>query len=228
MVIEDELLERLKDEEDALVERKPSEDRDEIRAAVVAFANTVKEPNTGVLFLGVDKHGVANGKITDPDEVQRHIRNKYLPRCYPPIEGFQSYALTVGGNHVVAVVVHESRNRPHFTGPAFVRVGSETVEASEAKYQELIEERNDLVWALKPWVERTISMQSEYPATAGTNQWSGLNPVVLEKVNNFYVTLCAGLPTPSAARQSISLKRIMLEHDTQNDRPLLRVSMHSV
>jgi hypothetical protein len=144
MPIEDELLERLKDKEDALVERKPTADKDEIRAAVVAFANTVKEPSTGVLFLGVDTRGVPNGKLTNPDEVQRQIRNKYLPRCYPPIEGFQTYALRVGAKHVVAVVVHESRNRPHFTGAAFVRVGSETVPASEAKYQELIEERNDL------------------------------------------------------------------------------------
>ena len=119
MSIEDELLERLKDEEDALVERKPVADKDNIRAAACAFANTVKELNTGVLFLGVDAAGIPNGKLTNPDETQRQIRNKYLPRCYPPIEGFQTYAFAVGGKHVVAVVVHESRNRPHFTGPAY-------------------------------------------------------------------------------------------------------------
>jgi hypothetical protein len=232
MPIEDELLERLKDEEDALVERKPTADKDEIRAAACAFANTVKDPNTGVLFLGVARDGTPNGKMTNPDDTQRQIRNKYLPRCYPPIEGFQTYALTVGGKHAVAVVVHESRNRPHFTGPAYVRVGSETVEASAAKYQELIEERNDLVWALKPWVGRLISVQQEqeYPVAPGYHGWTSVDRMTLESVNNFYATL-GPPPLDRDGRRgftTFSLKRVMLEYDMQNDCPLLRMLMQSV
>ncbi len=49
---EEELLARLRQGEGPLHERKPTEDADEIRKTVVAFANTVRAPNVGILFLG--------------------------------------------------------------------------------------------------------------------------------------------------------------------------------
>jgi len=43
---------------------------------------------------------------------------------------------------VVAVTVPASQNRPHFSGPAFVRRGSESVAASEQQFNELIYSRD--------------------------------------------------------------------------------------
>jgi hypothetical protein len=45
--------------------------------------------------------------------------------------------------------VAASPARPHFAGPAFVRVGSQSQKASEKKFNELIDRRNNLVnWIL--------------------------------------------------------------------------------
>jgi predicted HTH transcriptional regulator len=52
--MEQELIIRLKSEEDNFVERKPDGvKRGEIRETIVAFANSLSEGQTGVLFIGV-------------------------------------------------------------------------------------------------------------------------------------------------------------------------------
>jgi len=111
MSIERELELRLAETEDALVERKPTADRDLVRKYVCAFANSIRHPDTGVLFLGVDNSGNPSGKIPDPEKTQIDVRS-WITACYPAITGVQTYALTIDGRQVVAAVVPESRNRP--------------------------------------------------------------------------------------------------------------------
>jgi hypothetical protein len=52
------------------------------------------------------------------------------------------------GRECLAVVVPGSPKRPHFAGPAYVRVGSETKNASDEEYAKLIAERHSKVYAL--------------------------------------------------------------------------------
>jgi hypothetical protein len=233
MGLEDELLARLADAEDAFVERKPTPDREEIREAAAAFANSVRAPDSGVIFLGVERDGTVNDVIRDADKGQREA-TRALQKCYPPLEGVQLCALHPAGKNVVAVVVPESRNRPHFTGGAFVRVGSETKQASPELFGRMIDERNDLCWELKPWVNRHVSVvrQETFLPSSGVSQsdpspptwWGGSEEAKLEGVNRFYVVVRPQTGHPL----SFSVRRIMLEWDVSRNQPLLPVALSSV
>ena len=236
MGLEDDLRARLVDEEDAFVERKPGDDdREEIRAAVVGFANTVRAPDTGVLFLGVAKNGTANGNINDPDKTQRNV-TKYLQRCYPPIADMQLCAFRQDGKHVVAVVVPESRNRPHFAGPAYARQGSETVVASEKLFDQMIDDRSDLCWELKRHVNRLVTVIREGPAAGVGNVWGRPEEAKLISVDRHFVVIgyWSGSENYSPRydnEESYALCRIMLERDVHQwlgARPRLRVASSAV
>jgi hypothetical protein len=138
----DDLLRRLTDHEDNFIERKAggAATPGEIRKTVVAFANTVPDGREAVLYIGVLNNGAVDG-VGNPDSLQRTVRQA-CERCYPKI-AYTTEVLPVGDKTVVAVVVSASLNRPHFTGPAFVRVGAESVEASKEMFDDLIFSRND-------------------------------------------------------------------------------------
>ena len=135
------LLKRLKDQEDGFTERKlEGAGSSKFRETLVAFANSVPENLTAILFVGVSDDGRVEG-VTNPDSLQRTLRNIAEKDCYPPVK-YQSQVLPAEGKNVLAVVVEASPNRPHFSGPSFVRVGSESVRASDEVYEELIASRN--------------------------------------------------------------------------------------
>lgn len=125
--------------------------REDVREAVVAFANTVTAPNVAALFIGIGPDGRPTGTIADADVMQRRLAGM-VRKCYPPVDSVQYQPLLVEGQTVVAVVVGENRNGPYFSGPAFVRRGTETVEASREMFERLIEDRHDPVRLLRPWV----------------------------------------------------------------------------
>src|SRR6266498_162435 len=61
---------------------------------------------------------------------------------YQPDEFLVGTVVESEGKHVVAVIVQPDHNRPHFAGPAFVRVSSESVKASEQVFEDLIATRS--------------------------------------------------------------------------------------
>lgn len=123
------LLERLNNHEDGFTERKTEAARSsEFRRTLVAFANSVSEGQTAVLFIGVADDGRVIG-VANPDSLQKKLGEIAAKDCYPPVK-CQSQVLTVDGKSVVAILVETSMERPHFAGPAFVRRGSESVVAS--------------------------------------------------------------------------------------------------
>ena len=143
----DALIARLKNHEDSFVERKPEGvNAGEIRQTIVAFANSVPPEATGVLFLGVHDDGRIQG-VENPDKLQKTVREQSERVCYPPI-AVTPEVLEVEGKAVLAVVVPSSKNRPHFSGPAYVRRGSESVAASPELFDELIASRNEKVAAI--------------------------------------------------------------------------------
>jgi hypothetical protein len=139
----DELLKLIGNHEDNFVERKPEGvATSELRQTVGAFANSVPEGRVAVLFIGIhDKTGDVLG-VGNTDPLQKRIREVCHGDCYPPIN-YSSEVLTVNEKKVVAVVIPPSKEKPHFTGPAYVRVGSESPKASPQQYEELILSRND-------------------------------------------------------------------------------------
>jgi hypothetical protein len=133
------------------VERKAKGDDKVIRKALVAFANSVRDGEWAVLFLGSVDNGDHPG-VRDPDEVQRGAMDLAQNHCYPPIAIRPVvFSVSVRGQPVaiVAIEVPSSTNRPHFAGQSFVRIGSSSVPASAAQFEELIASRNDKIRKLQ-------------------------------------------------------------------------------
>jgi predicted HTH transcriptional regulator len=121
---------RLADFEDNFTERKPaSVNARDLHKAIVAFANSVPENRAAIIYIGVGNDGSPRG-LPNPDSLQKTVRNICDHDCFPPIKASLE-VLDVVGKSVIAVVVPSSANRPYFSGPAYIRRGSESVQASQ-------------------------------------------------------------------------------------------------
>jgi len=226
-MIEDELRQRLADHEDQLVERKSdSVKRDELRQTLSAFANTLQPADVGVLFVGIADRGGAITGVANSDSIQQRVREA-ADGCFPPIRNYESHALTVDEKTVVAVVVHASAERPHFTGPAYVRVGSESVNASAAQYEKLIASRNGKAEAILRMMDQTITVEAigrrlENPIPAPGARYR--SEARLEDCDAHYVRLtvsAGGMPGWTIAEP---LQRVTISRDVLSDRPMLILS----
>jgi hypothetical protein len=136
---DEEIKRRLTDVEDGWTERKlQSVGGDDVRKALVAFANSVPDGEEAILFIGVADDGTPIG-VDDPDNMQKKVK-RWADWCYPLIRN-TSRAIESNGKRIVAVIVQPDHNRPHFAGPAYVRVGSQSLKANEALFDELIASR---------------------------------------------------------------------------------------
>src|SRR6266542_2510502 len=137
---DEEIKRRLLDLEDGWTERKPPNvHRDDVRRTLVAFANSVPEGEEAILFIGLGDKGSIIGE-ENTYKTQKTVR-QWADWCYPAIR-YTSRVVESEGKHVVAVIVQPDHNRPHFAGPAFVRVSSESVKASEQVFEDLIATRS--------------------------------------------------------------------------------------
>jgi hypothetical protein len=154
----EELLHRLSDHEDNFIERKLDgvHDRD-VRKTVVAFANSVTPEREGILFIGVADNGEIVGCV-NPDDKQKKVR-KACDDCFPAVR-FVSEVLPVSGKSVVAIIVPFSSDKPHFSGPAYVRRGSESVVASNTAFDQLIYSRNSKLAAIQRYAGQIVTVIS--------------------------------------------------------------------
>lgn len=142
----DELKGRLRDHEDGWVERKTKNIKDdEILEALVGFANSVPSREKGLLFIGVADDGKLLG-VDNTDKLQKKI-HQLAEWCYPPVL-YQSQVIEEDNIHIVAVIIVASSEKPHFAGPAYIRVGSQFQKASPRLFRELIARTNDIVDAI--------------------------------------------------------------------------------
>lgn len=226
---DDELRKRLADHEDQLVERKSEGvKRDELRQTLSAFANTLQPNVFGILFVGVaDKIGVVTG-VANSDSVQKRIREA-ADDCFPPIRCYESHAFTVGDKTVIAVVISASTERPHFTGHAYVRVGSESVNASTEQYEMLIASRNDKAGAILRMIGGPITveaigrrLQNPTPAPGARYQ----SEARIEDCNAHRVHLTVSAEGMPGWTISEPLERVTISHDEGRDRPMLILHAH--
>ena len=141
MLTDTELITRLNGSEGSFMERKTSFHAEEVKEALVAFANSLPENQEAVLFIGVAPDGTTPG-VECADKLQIKITRLAEESCYPPVP-CKPTVLKYKGVEVVAAVVQHSKQQPHFVGHAFVRVGSETKKASPEKMEELIASRSE-------------------------------------------------------------------------------------
>ncbi len=136
----DELLHRIRDLEDSLIERRPAGvNNRELRRTLTAFANAVPHGRYAVLYIGVRDDGSPQG-VENPESVQQNVRLVCEGECYPAVR-FSSEILMVDGKAVVAVVIPFNDNRPYFAGRAYIRKGSSSVDASDDMFTMLVAQR---------------------------------------------------------------------------------------
>lgn len=154
------LRQRLIAQEDHFVERKlAGVSNGELRQTIGAFANSVDADAFAVLFIGVhDKTGEILGvPAIETDRLQMKIQD-ICKDCYPEVTTVTSQVLPVDDKLVVAVLVRASSNRPHFTGPAYVRRGSQSMKASAEQFDEMIASRNSKTGSILRMRDRPITV----------------------------------------------------------------------
>ena len=187
---EADLLARMKNFEDHLVERKTVRDDKDWKKTAVAFANSVPVGLPAVLYIGVRDNGEIEAPQPNLDEAQKRF-NTQMTRVYPRI-AYVPKIISDGGRQALAVIVPGSDLRPHFAGLSYVRKGSVTEEASEEQFSELIVQRNSkaaLILKSKGNIVTVINKS----AVGHPHPYESLWPptTVLVDCNQFYVTLQA-------------------------------------
>lgn len=185
VVTEAELLSKLSDTENNFIERKTVNDTDGWLKTAVAFANSCPVGQPGILYVGVDDSGKVKKQADsyDFEELQKTI-SKIIGRAWPPIY-FVSHVLKKDDFPFVAVVIFGSPQRPHFSGPACVRVGPETRNASEQQHDQLVAQRSSKVRALQKLIGQSIYWQS-------IGVFAGAGPAIVSDCNQFFLTVDGG------------------------------------
>jgi hypothetical protein len=203
----EELLLWLRDPEHAFAERKVSSDAKDWLKTVVGFANSTPVNYPAVLYIGVRNNGEPEEKAVDLDSVQRTLSDK-LKAAYPPIYTYPRI-LEVDGKKVLAVIVPGSPARPHFAGPAYIRDGSKTVNASKEQFDQLIAQRNSKAYRILEWKGKGVRYGSIRRGEARPSSYG--NGVVVD-CNQHYVTL------DLSERDSFPLDRIEITFDDIGNR----------
>jgi Putative DNA-binding domain len=216
-----ELLARMKNFEDHLVERKTISDQKDWRKTVVAFANSAPVGLPAVLYIGVRDNGEIEAPQHDLDSTQRTF-NRLMQDVYPKVP-YVPKIVTENGRQALAVIIPGSESRPHFAGLSYVRRGSESIEASEEQFAELVAQRNSKAALILQSKGKNVTVVSLLPdghiATGEMGrQWP--NTTVVADCNQFYVTLLA---SPTDVQESLPLSRVEVSRDNLRSRLQLEI-----
>ncbi len=144
-------------EESETFERKQGFEEDEIRKAIIAFANDLYGRGCGCLVVGQARDKTITGLKISGDAAQQRITDIARNSCSPAIPvSVQIYEKN--DKRVAIVEVRKSPARPHFAGKAWVRMGCTTRLATDAEIilMRAVEE-NRKVALLKRWMDTGMS-----------------------------------------------------------------------
>jgi predicted HTH transcriptional regulator len=212
---EADLLARMRNFENHLVERKTVKDEKDWKKTAVAFANSVAVGVPAVLYIGVRDNGDIETPQQNLDEAQKKF-NRQMERVFPRI-AYVPKIINDNGRQVLAVIIPGSGLRPHFAGLSYVRRGSESIEASEHQFAELIAQRNSKAALLLEYKGKNVTVfiktrDSEIPWPTST---------VLVACNQFYVTLKKFDHEPP---HSFPLSRVEINFDNLKNTLQLEIS----
>jgi predicted HTH transcriptional regulator len=210
-----ELLARMRNFEDHLVERKTVKDEKDWKKTAVAFANSVAVGLPAVLYLGVRDTGEIEAPQQNLDEVQKKF-NRQMGRVYPRI-AYVPKIIAENGRQALALIIPGSDLRPHFAGLSYVRRGSESIEASEAQFEELIAQRNSKAALLMDYRGKNVTV---YVRT-GDSEIPWPTSTALVACNQFYVTLKKFDHEPP---HSFPLSRVEISFDNLRNTLQLEIS----
>lgn len=220
------LVSRLRNVEDNFTERKVEGAKpEELRRTLVAFANSLPEGRTAVLFLGVTETAELKG-VSNTDLLQKKIRSLCERDCFPPIR-YRCEVLNIEGINVVAVEVLHDRDSPHFAGAAYIRKGSESIIASEKAFDALIKRRLDKVYEILKWKDKVITVTALGKKLGSTKPISSTMhrescECSVEDCAPHYVRL---KNTANDQRISEPLERVSISYDEKKHRLMLIVKV---
>jgi predicted HTH transcriptional regulator len=191
MLQDAELLLKLRDYEDSFVERKSAGDSGDWLKTCVAFANSSAPGYPAILFIGAKNDGTVED-IADLDSLQKTFAKK-LASAYPPIQ-YVTKILNDAGKQCLAIIIPGSENRPHFAGPSYVRVGSESRLASEQQFAELIASRTAKASEILKWKNRpvTVHQLNVERVVNVLGRIGSTTTMFVRDCNPFFVTLALG------------------------------------
>jgi predicted HTH transcriptional regulator len=215
------LLSRLVNFEDHFVERKTVADQKDWLKAVVAFANSAPVGMPCILYIGVKDDGQFETKTANFDSVQKTL-NQMLQKTYPRVP-YLPKIITDGKSTALAVIVYGSEQRPHFSGPSYIRRGSETFEASAEQFDSLIAIRSAKVYFLRQHIGELVTVVNISELGNGTTMrgnWTIVPKIV--DCNQCWLTLQGPnqeqqcfIPRDVDITYSPAHKRLMLEITTR-------------
>jgi len=214
---DDDLIARMKNFEDHLVERKTVKDDKDWKKTAVAFANSVPVGLPAVLYIGVRDNGEIETGGHNLDEVQKKF-NTQMMKAYPRI-AYVSKFINDNGRQALAVIIPGSPLRPHFAGLSYVRKGSVSIEATEEQYEELIASRTSKTAEILKWKGKIVTVHQLNTANAIRilGRVGGTMEMRVVACNAFYVTLRLGDNT------SYTLTTIDISFDHANSRLALEI-----
>ena len=211
---EADLLARMKNFEDHLVERKVVSDEKDWKKTAVAFANSAPVGVPAVLYIGVKDSGEIETPQKDLDEAQKRF-NTRMQKVYPRIP-YVPKIISENGRQALAVIIPGSELRPHFAGLSYVRRGSQSDPASEEQFAELIARRNSKAALILAWKGKNVTVFIR----SGDSEIPWPNSTVLVDCNQFYLTLQKVLQEPPS---SFPLSRVEISFDNLKGRLQLEI-----
>jgi hypothetical protein len=214
---ESELLARMRNFEDHLVERKTISDQKDWKKTAVAFANSVPVGLPAVLYIGVRDNGEIETPQANMDEAQKKF-NKFMQDVYPRV-AYVPKIISDGGRQALAIIIPGSEFRPHFGGLAYVRTGSESREASEEQFAELIARRNSKAARILEWKGKEITVVQLAQSRPGfglvRKGWQPNVKISVANCDQFCVTLQTGT---GVQNMSFPLSQIEVSFDNGHNR----------
>jgi hypothetical protein len=186
----------------------------------VAFANSTPTGSIAVLFIGVTNAGKIQEPQQDLDTVQKTL-NRELEKAYPPIECMPQI-IHKDSRQALAVIVPSSSNKPHFSGPSYIRRGSETFTASEKEFSELVARRNSVVEKILEYKGKSVTVLNSprNNPRMGESMWPGHTTVY--DCDQFGVTL-GTIGDQPRDRQTFPLRQVEIAFDHARDTLLLKI-----
>jgi len=211
---ESDLVRRLHSTETSFVERKRVSDTQDIAKTIVAFANTLRPDQEGVIFLGATDKGLIEDHGSDLDKLQRKFVDK-TKNIYPECPYFEAHEVKEGDKACLAIVVPGGANRPYFAGPPYFRRASTSAKATREEFEQLLAARSSKAYELQQWIGKSITLHMVDGPPAHR-----VREVAVETCNHFYVTLFK-----DTWKVSYPLRMVELSFDHSQNRLELLMSL---
>jgi hypothetical protein len=169
-----------------------------------------------VLFIGVDDTGKIADEV-DTERVLKSFSDVVESHVWPPIYTL-CHSLTHNGRSCVVVIIPGSSERPHFAGKAYIRLGTQTKEASDQQFAELIAQRNSKARELLAWAGKQITPVHMRREPRGYTEQFPQESTSVKTCNAHFVTVSRSVSESANQLNSYPLHRIELGFDHARER----------